>query len=207
MAILEAGITFIGESLIEKQFSIDLEYNDYIYTCRPDLIVATDKGYQVMEHKTSAYGMWLNKRIERFDWDSQVTGEMFVLHALFPGEKVQGVIGNVIVKGGKNPRVQRTHVTRSVLDIESFILSAIDTLKRIDESVEGFWNDYWKGLPVQHAGMRRFPDHGTRTGKCADYGGCQFQILCKFKELQHRQIGGFRPRTEVETKDSREKVV
>lgn len=196
-----------GEPLIERQFSIELGYRDYIYTCRPDLIVVDNSRYKVMEHKTSAYGMWLNKRIERFEWDSQVTGEMFVLHALFPGEKVEGVIGNVCVKGGKTTKVERTHVTRGVLDIESFILSAIDTLKRIDERVEGFWRDYYKGDSVQNAGMRWFPDHGTRTGKCAEYGGCQFQILCKYKDLQNRQIGGFRPRTLDETTESREKVV
>ena len=196
-----------GEPLIEKQFSIKLGYEDYIYTCRPDLIVTDNGRLKVMEHKTSAYGMWLNKRLDKFEWDSQCTGEIFVLHALFPGEKIEGVIGNVVVKGGKTMRVQRVNVTRSKLDIESFILSAISTLKQIDECVEGFWNDYWKGFPVDHAMMRRFPDHGTRTGRCAEYGGCQFQILCKFKELQRQQIGGFRPRTQDETTESREKPV
>jgi hypothetical protein len=202
-------IVFNGEAepLIEKQFSIELGYQDYIYTCRPDLIVLDDGKLKVMEHKTSAYGMWLNKRLEKFEWDSQVTGEIFVLHALFPGEKIEGVLGNVIVKGGKTKKVERVNVSRSRLDIEAFILSAIDTLKKIDDSVGGFWKDYQEGLPIQHAAMRRFPDHGTRTGKCAEYGGCQFQILCKFKELQRSQIGGFRPRTEQETKESREKVV
>ena len=160
-----------------------------------------------MEHKTSRYGMFANKTLDKFEWGSQATGETFVLHALFPDEKIEGVIGNVIIKGGVKKMVERVNVTRSKLDIESFILSAIDTLKRIDEAVEGFWNDYWKGIPVDHAIMRRFPDHGTRTGKCAEYGGCQFRILCQYKDMQSQQIGGFRPRTLGETTKSREKPI
>jgi hypothetical protein len=196
-----------GEPLIEKQFSIELGYRDYIYTCRPDLIVTENGRLKVMEHKTSAYGMWLNKRIEKFDWDSQATGETFVLHALFPGSKIEGVIGNVLVKGGKTKKVERTRVSRAVLDIESFILATINVLKRIDEAVEGFWGEYWRGCTIQHAAMKYFPDHGTRTGYCAEYGGCQFGVLCRFKDLQTQQIGGFRPRTQDETVESREKPI
>jgi hypothetical protein len=199
-----------GVALIERTFSVELGYRDYIFTVRPDLIVLEDGLPLVMEHKSSAYGMWFNKRMEKFEWDSQVSGETFVLHALFPGgsDKIQGVRGNVLVKGGKTTKVGRTPLLlRTMEDLESFRLATIDVLRQIDERVEGFWGDYWRGTPVLNAAMRHFPDHGTRTGACEEYGGCSFLILCKYKDLHHRQLAGFRARTPTEIEEGREKSV
>ena len=189
-----------GEPLIERELALDLNYKGYVYTCRPDLII-TQAGYlKVMEHKTSASKMWANERLEAFHTDSQITGEIFVLRALFPDEKIEGVLGNVIVKspGPKTPFVMRETGRRRDLDLEHFRLATIDVLKEIDRRVQGFQDDVDGEMLLETAAARWFPDHGTRTGQCNKYRGCFFLSLCANKGREEQILGDYVPRTKVE---------
>jgi hypothetical protein len=195
-----------GEPLIERDFSIDLGYKDFVFTCRPDAIITHHTFPKVFEHKTSAPGFWSDKRLASIHTDSQFTGECFVLASVFPDVQVDGVLCNIVIKGGKSKITKRDTTRRSPWDLTVFRLSILDILQQIDHRTEGFENDLDSGYPIEEAVQRWFPDHGTRTGACENYGGCEFQRLCLNKNRIEQNLKCFRPRTVGEVKAEKEKV-
>ena len=193
------------EPLIERDFSIDLGYKDFIFTCRADAII-THHGYpKIMEHKTSAPS-WARRTLNNINLKSQFTGECFILASVFPDEIVDGVLCNVVIKNGRSEVAIRDTTHRYPGDLVSFRFSILDILQQIDHRTEGFENDLDSGYPIDEAVQRWFPDHGTRTGACENYGGCEFQRLCLNKNRIEQNLKCFRPRTVGEVQVERGKV-
>ena len=193
-----------GEPLVERDFTVDLGYGGYVYTCRADLLILHHGYPKVMEHKTSAPGIWANKRVESIQFDSQFTGEIFVLKALFPDEILEGALVNVVIKGGRSKIALRASTTRDLNDLRTFRKSTIDILQQIDGAVARFQSDLHRGVGVEQAIDAHFPDHGERTTACNNYGGCEFQPLCRNKGRVENVLRTFRPRTRVEVDEARE---
>jgi hypothetical protein len=193
-----------GEPLIEREFKVDLANSGYVFTCRADLLIHHHGYPKVMEHKTSAPGFWAQKRLNAIHTDSQFTGECFVLASLFPGEQIDGVLCNVVIKKGKTKIAIRESTRRDHHDFNTFRLSALDILQQIDHRTEGFSNDLDAGYPEEEAINRWFPDHGTKTGACENYGGCEFQVLCRNKDRVEANLKTFRPRTQEQTDQMKE---
>ncbi len=80
------------------------------------------------------------------------------------------------------------------------------SLSQIDHRTEGFDNDMDAGLPLEEAANRWFPLHGTKTGGCEAYLGCQFQSVCLNKPRAEEALKGFRGRTPLEVTEGREAV-
>ena len=193
-----------GLPLVERDFSVDLGYGGYVYTCRADLLILHHGYPKVMEHKTSAPGLWAQKRVASIQFDSQFTGEIFVLKALFPDEILEGALVNVVIKGGKTKIALRESTTRSDEDLRHFRLSTIHILQQIDEAVHKFNQALIEGNDIEWAMSLYFPDHGERTQACDNYGGCEFRSLCRSKNRIDRVLPTFRPRTRAEVVESRE---
>jgi len=186
-----------GNPLIEREFSIDLDYKDYVFTCRPDLIITHHRVPKVMEHKTSAPGFWAQRRLGTIHTDSQFTGECFVLASLFPDEMVDGTLCNIVIKNGKKHIALRDSTRRDHHDYNTFRLAALDILQEIDQRTEGFNNDQEAGTHTEEESLDRwFPDHGTKTGACEAYGGCAFQIICRNKGRVEQNLATFLPRSD-----------
>ena len=193
-----------GVPLVEREFKVDLENSGYVFTCRADLLILHHGYPKVMEHKTSAPGFWAQKRLAAIHTDSQFTGECFVLASLFPGEQIDGVLCNVVIKKGKSKIAIRESTRRDHHDFNTFRLSALDILQQIDHRTEEFSNDIDAGYLEEDAINRWFPDHGTKTGACENYGGCEFQVLCRNKDRVEQNLKAFRPRTLEQTNQMRE---
>ena len=194
-----------GEPMIEREFRVDLNYRDYIFTCRADLLIEHHGFPKIMEHKTSAPGFWATKRLNAIHTDSQFTGECFILAALFPEERISEVLCNIVIKKGRTEIVKRDTTRRDYHDLNTYRLAVIDILEQIDRRTEGFDNDRDSGLSEEEAADRWFPDHGTRTGACEEYGGCQFQTICRNKDRIKQNLKSFRPRTVAEVTESMER--
>ena len=195
-----------GKPLVEREFSVDLGFGGYVFTCRADLII-THHGYpKIMEHKTSAPGFWASKRLNAIHTDSQFTGECFVLASLFPDEPIDGVLCNVVIKKGKSKIALRESTRRDHHDLNTFRMAVLDILLQIDQRVEAFENDMDSGHTLMESMDRWFPDHGTRTGGCENYGGCQFQRLCLNKGRLDENLKSFKGRTIEESLLAQEKA-
>lgn len=202
-----------GNPLIEREFQIDLGYNNYVFTCRADLLITHHGVPKVMEHKTSAPNWWAQKRLNSIHTDSQFTGECFVLASLFPGEMIDGVLCNIAIKN-KKPETSRSKNYKIALrestrrdhhDFNTFRQSALDILQQIDHRTEGFEEDIASGLYNEEERINRwFPDHGTKTQACEQYGGCEFQILCRNKDRVDQNLKSFHPRSPREIQEMME---
>ncbi len=194
-----------GQPMIEREFQVDLGYRDYVLTSRIDLLIEHHAFPKAMEHKTSAPGFWATKRLNSIHTDSQATTECFVLAALFPEERINEVYYNIVIKKGRSEIAKRDTTRRDYHDLNTFRLATIDILEQIDRRTEGFDNDRDSGLNEEEAADRWFPDHGTRTGACEEYGGCQFQTICRNKDRIEQNLKSFRPRTVAEVTESMER--
>jgi hypothetical protein len=184
-----------GEPLIEREFRVDLGYSDYIFTMRSDLLIEHHGRPVIMEHKTSAAGFWPQQRLNAIHTDSQFTGQCFVMASLFPGQVLDGVLCNVVIKKGKTEIALRELTNRDAQDFNVFRQSVLDILQQIDHRMEGFSNDMDSGWETEEAIMRWFPDHGQRTGACTAYGtGCEYQHLCRNKTRIAQGLGNYLPR-------------
>jgi len=190
-----------GSPLIEREFSIDLGFRDYVFTCRVDMIVSHHGYPKIMEHKTSAPGMWVGKRLASIHTDSQFTGECLVMASLFPEELISEVLCNVVIKRGKTEIARRESTRRDHHDFNSYRLAVLDILESIDHRVEGYTSDIDRELPELEAINRWFPDHGTRTGACEEYSGCQFKTLCLNKSRNDQFLQSFVPRSQQEVQE------
>ncbi len=195
-----------GEPLIERQFSLNLGFQDYYVTSKPDIIMTRDGYLITRDHKTAARG-WGQRRAANIDTDPQFTMEHMILSELFPEEAFEGSEVNIIVKGlvphSKSERFFRNTTTRSIADIASFKADTIDLLEKIDTSVSNF-QELWENTgDLELAAGLAFPRHGVRTDACHAFNrACDFIDLCVYKDNIGNNLGGFKPRRVV--KDEQE---
>ena len=127
-----------------------------------------------------------------------------VLWSLFPEEPINGVLVNVVLKGGKTEKVLRETTTRSVADYLAFRLEQVDILEQIDDRTARFDEDIERGVELEEAAARWFPRHGTRTGECQAYRGCQFLPICNQKGREASTLRGYRVRSREELTQAKE---
>ena len=191
-----------GQPLVEREFKVDLPYGDYYYTMRADLVVY-HRGYLKMgEHKTSV-ASFLGQRLKSTHFDSQMTGQGWVMREMFPDTPLNGIWCNVIVKF-RSPRskydiAERETTTRTNEQLDKFPLGVVDILQQIDDRVGYFQQALGKGYDVEQAAQLYFPDHGTRSGRCFAYNRyCDFFDICKNAGREDQLLNNYRPRTTVE---------
>jgi hypothetical protein len=169
-----------GVPLIERTFEVELAYEDYLFTSRPDLIVVNSGYICPIEHKTSAASR-VNRLFLRFELDGQGTSELWVLKCLFPSDDMGSLIVNCLVKGAaKDKPAFRTHsVTRSPHDLEKFRNDTVRTLKQIERDLIEY-----KGL-TEDSGMHPYEAaqvvfNGNPPGNvCVDNFTCDYFGPCK----------------------------
>jgi len=187
-----------GVPLIERQFSLDLGFNDYYITSKPDIIMTRDGYLITRDHKTAARG-WGQRRAANIDTDPQFTMEHMILSELFPEEAFEGSEVNIIVKGlvpaSKAERFFRNTTTRSLADIASFKADTIDLLQKIDTAVANF-TELWESTgDLELSAGLAFPRHGVRTDACHAFNrACDFIDLCVYKDNIGNNLGAFKPR-------------
>jgi len=187
-----------GRPLIEREFRLDLGFNDYYITSKPDVIMTRDGFLITRDHKTAARS-WGSRRANNIDTDPQFTMEHMILSQLFPEEAFAGSEVNIVVKGlkhgTKSQRFYRNTTTRSITDIVVFKADTIDLLHRIDESVQNFEHLLESTGDVEMAAGLAFPRHGVRTDACHAFNRpCDFIDLCVYKDNIGRNLGAFKPR-------------
>lgn len=203
-----------GKPIVEREFKIRL--NDrYTYTCRSDLLIYHHGYLKTMEHKTSAPGIWLKKRLSSLSYDAQFSGEIAVMKANLPtlvgeGTPLNGVLLNVLVKGRgvKSPHdvAERETGTRTDAQLERWRLQTINTLDRIEESIQAFEKLLSQGVELEVAANQTFPTLGTRTDHCKAYNRpCDYYELCQLPGMESRLMGKYRPRTSEENTILRER--
>lgn len=197
-----------GKPLIEREFTSKLGYNDYIYTMRADLVVHHRGFLKMGEHKSSV-ASFVKNRLQTSHWDSQMTGQCWVMATEFPDTLLNGVWLNVVVKNrsvrSKFDVAERDTTTRTQFQLANFRVNVIDILERIDDAVGFFWEDYLGGKPLEEAAQKWFPDHGTRTGTCLAYNReCEYASLCKGAGREEQLLVNFKPRSTVEISEMKE---
>lgn len=187
-----------GKPLIERAFELDMGFNDYYITSKPDIIM-TRNGYLITrDHKTAARG-WGQRRSANIDTDPQFTMEHMILSELFPELAFEGSEVNIIVKGLKHgtkaQRFFRNTTTRTLTDIRVFKADTIDLLHKIDESVSQFKDLLERTGDVELAASLAFPRHGVRTDACHAFSrSCDFIDLCVYKDNIGNNLGAYKPR-------------
>jgi len=187
-----------GRPLIEREFRLELGYNDYYITSKPDIIMTRDGYLITRDHKTAAKS-WGARRANNIDTDPQFTMEHMILSELFPEEAFAGSEVNVVVKGlnlgTKAQRFYRNTTTRSISDIISFKADTLDLLHRIDESVANFTDLLESTGDLELSAGLAFPRHGVRTDACHAFNrNCDFIDLCLYKDNINNNLGAFKPR-------------
>lgn len=203
-------VAFDGEGvpLIEREFSLDMGFNDYYVTSKPDIIMTRDGYLITRDHKTAARG-WGQRRAANIHTDPQFTMEHMILSELFPEEAFEGSEVNIIVKGlvstTKAERFFRNTTTRSMSDVASFKADTIDLLERIDQAVANFQELYESTGDLELSAGLAFPRHGVRTDNCHAFNrACDFIDLCMFKDNIGNNLGAFKPRRVARTRDNGE---
>jgi hypothetical protein len=191
-----------GKPLVEREFKSDLPYGNYYYTMRADLVVL-HRGYLKMgEHKTSV-ASFLGQRLKSTHYDSQMTGQCWVMRENFPDTPLNGVWVNVIVKfrsaKSKFDIAERETTTRSQFQLDNFPLGAADILQQIDDRVGDFHRNLGDGVDKEMAAQLSFPDHGTRSGRCFAFNRyCDYFNLCQNPGREETILSNYRPRTTLE---------
>jgi hypothetical protein len=187
-----------GQPLIEREFRLDMDYNDFYVTSKPDMIMTRDGDLMTRDHKTAARG-WGARRANNLDTDPQFTMEYMIMADLFPDVAFCGAEANIVVKGLKHgtdaQRFYRNSTTRSLTDIRVFKADTIDLLRRIDESVQNFKDLLERTGDIEVAASLAFPRHGVRTDACHAFNReCSFFNLCVHKDNIGRNLNAFKPR-------------
>lgn len=205
---LEVAVDGNGEALVEREFPLPLGYQDYVFTTRPDLICTLRGMYETWDHKTSHY-RFVGERKEWTHWDPQFKGEQLALHELFPDLLINKSRANIIVKNRSpkskwNVREQES-VRCTERDLWAYKVELVDVLQQIDQRVENYFqavgDEAHEPDFIERLASACFPRHGTRTMKCTQYGGCQFQALCLHKDRIEEGLAHFKPR-ELEERDA-----
>ena len=191
-----------GKPLVEREFQVDLPYGDYVYTMRADLVIL-HRGYLKMgEHKTSV-ASFLGSRLKSSHFDSQMTGQCWVMREMFPETALNGVWVNAVVKfrspKSKYDLAERETTTRTNFQLDNFPLGVVDILQQIDDRVGKFNQALEKGYDLEKSAQLYFPDHGTRSGRCFAYNRyCDYFDICKNAGREEQLLVNYRPRTTLE---------
>jgi len=169
-----------GEPLIEVEFEVDLEWEGYFYTTKPDIVVwrLSDGALCALDHKTmSASNATLT--LETMRKRPQLTGEQLALMLTWPEEKA-GVMVNGIIKNAaaaKPPR-RLENVDRVEARLDLFRTHTIRKLQEIERHVEEYWDLLQKGVPEPLAARMVFDDEPTDQ-LCQRYNRkCPFLDTC-----------------------------
>ena len=174
-----------GEPLIEKEFVIDMEYptngESYVFTSRIDACMMFNGNLIALETKTVDTSR-VSRQMLQFQVDGQCTGEIWLLRSAFPEVDNAGLHLNMIVKRagkGKDP-FRREPYHRSDIDLETFRLSTVRTLKRIDDSI-GEYNDLLTGGVEVDEAARRVFDGYPDGFQCSGNFACDYLFSCMAK--------------------------
>jgi len=170
-----------GEPVIEREYEIDLDFKDYIYTCRIDALVESEGYLNILEHKTTSASQ-LHRLFDRNNMGLQATGEYFVLQTQFPDEKINGVMVSAIVKDRSErarskgePDFLRRIFSRTHLELDKFRINVIKTLGRIEADMEEYVMELERTGSVDEAARIAFVQHRAQCcvfRRCEYYGPC-----------------------------------
>lgn len=189
-----------GLPLLEREFEIDLDFNDYVFTCKPDAIIWYGGALAVLEHKTTAASR-LSRVFDEMNMSIQTTGEWFVLKSLFPDEPIHSIVISAAVKDRSAKALkegslefERRSFARSATDLYKFKRDVIDTLVEMDQCVEVYNEELSAGKTVDEAARRAFAMHRT---SCVDgFYKCDYYAPCSALGRESQMfLSGYKPRS------------
>ena len=168
-----------GKPLLEREWQVDLGYNQYFITSRIDAVGwrCADGLLSAIEHKTMDVG---NHRatIRGYHVGPQPTCEQLALSTAWPNEDV-GVALNAVIKraAAANPVRQWVVMDRREQHLEMFRIDTIRKLQAIDEAIEE-WLELSLEMPTMAAARLVFTANAPET-VCSGQGfGCDFYDIC-----------------------------
>ena len=188
-----------GTPAVELEITVPLGIEDYVYTCRADLVsLYQDRYLRVEEHKTSA-PTFVDRLLNSLPKSSQFTGEFFALSSEFSAThpldciRVHAHIKGWTPKSKFPAPVKFGTTTRTPQQLERFRLRAVTILQEIDLAVDSFNSAVAAGCDFTQAMDTLFPEIGEHTGACYDFNRtCDFEGPCR---VGHNAgtLGAFRP--------------
>ncbi len=170
-----------GVPLVEREFVMDLGYQGYVFTCRIDACVMFDGNLIALETKTVDTSR-VSRLMLQFQVDGQCTGEIWLLRSAFPQLDNAGLHLNMIVKRagkGKDP-FRREPYHRSDIDLETFRLTTVRTLRQIDDSIGEYTQLVDSGVEIDEAARRVFDGYPDGFQCCGNFA-CDFLFSCMTK--------------------------
>jgi hypothetical protein len=189
---LEVMTDDVGELLIEREYEIDLGYNDYVFTSRPDMVVAWQGYVGPLDYKTVAASR-LHVDVANMSRGRQWTGELLAVQLAHPQWKVNGAIGRFIVKdrSAKSPLGPfSTEVTeRSPHDFEKFHRDIVDVLQDIDARQELYDKKLEQGVDPFTAARQIYLENRFF---CYLFRQCEYLEPCMAVGREESLMQGFR---------------
>lgn len=169
-----------GLPLIEREFEIDLGWEGYFYTTKPDAVVwrLNDDKLCALDDKTCSASN-ATATVGAKSKASQLTGEQYAVHLTWPATP-NGFLGNFIIKnaaGGKPPR-RLEDLDRTEARMELFRVHTIRLLQQMERSTEEYLSLLTTGLPEPLAARSVFSDEPSESS-CYQYNrACPFLDSC-----------------------------
>jgi hypothetical protein len=189
-----------GTPAIEREFTVPLDYKDYIFTSRIDAITLWQDRYLTVVETKSAAPSWVERYVAQLPKSAQFTGELFVVRHHpdlrdLPWDKLQVAYH---LKGWRSPAQGGNSIfatpvifgstSRTPEQLERFRLRVIEVLREIDEAVTS-WDLSRKDAAARD---RLFPETGEHTGCCYSFNSeCEFMGPC-LMGFAPTTIGGYR---------------
>lgn len=200
-----------GRPLLERAYWTRLGYRDYVFTCQVDgMVLEHGQVLRVLENKTSAPGMWVDRRLRSLGTDAQVTGEVFTLVNQFREDPeagwryLDGVRMHVFIKGWKpgsksySTPYKFQVTSRTASELDNFRIRTIGILQEIDDRMAQFEDGLAKGDEIDALAPSLFPNRGMHTDACWDYNReCGFMDLCRIGQTSG-VLRGYRQRGSVQ---------
>lgn len=169
-----------GEPIIEREFEVDLQWEGFFYTTKPDVVVwrLSDGALCALDHKTcsaSNAGLTIAGMRKR----PQLTGEHLAMRLVWPNETT-GVMVNAIIKNAaatKPPR-RLEDMDRNEARLGLFRIHTISKLKEMEEHIERYRDLMQQGVPEPEAARLVFDDEPTDQ-LCSRFNRtCQYLDSC-----------------------------
>jgi hypothetical protein len=187
---------------VERRF--DLRLDGFPFVGRFDLVVRSQEGIYVIDHKTTkSLSAWTTKRLEP---SAQLTAYLWAAAKLYPSERIAGAFGNFIEVAAlpSSTRRCREHgvpfaecgvlharselygpITRDPFEISSWVRTASRLGAALHELNE-----------LRHLGdglkdLDRVTAEGPFTGACV---GCEFQDFCRLGARPEHAATMLKPR-------------
>lgn len=181
-----------GQPIVEREYALPLGVGNYYYTTRVDAVIRHLGYLKIYEHKTAA-ATRVGTVLASAALDAQFTGEAAILDALYPNDRLHGVLLNVVVKGrsgkSKLPVASTRTTTRSPLELSTWRVGVERLLREITEEVER-WRQAGN-VDKDPALSLFFPQDGTHTNQCQ---GCDFAELCRMGGDEGQALLSYRTR-------------